>query len=94
MRVPDALQGVIGFPVVVQPDAGEVFRHGAAFGRDAVERQQHGRGDVQPLGLAADPQAGLVEVLYRRRRDARVDGGGEALKPRGAILAHGCDGRR
>src|SRR5580658_1203191 len=93
-RVPDALQGVIGFPVVVQRDAGEVFRHGAAFGRDAVERQQHGRGDVQPLGLAADPQAGLVEVLYRHRRDARVDGGGEALKPRGAILAHGGDGRR
>jgi hypothetical protein len=78
----------------VQRDAREVCRHGAAFGRDAVERQQHGRGDVQPLGLAADPQAGLVEVLYRRRRDARVDGGGEALKPRGAILAHGGDGRR
>ena len=92
-RVLDALQGVIGFPVVVHRDAGEVFRHVAAFGRDAVERQPHGRGNMQPLGLAADPEPGFVEVLHRRRRDARVEGGGEAREPRGAILAHGGDGR-
>src|SRR4051812_6614574 len=57
--MPHALQGVIGLPMVVDDDAGDAIEQTAARGRDAVEDQPHGAGDVQPLRPAADPKAGL-----------------------------------
>src|SRR4051794_13779614 len=50
---------VVGFPVVMHDDAHNVRQQAAALGRDAIEGQPHGAGDVQPLRPAADPEAGL-----------------------------------
>ena len=93
-RVQHALQGIIRPPVVMDDNADDVVRQAAPLGGDAVERQQHGRCDVQPLRPAADPKAGLVEVLHRRCRDMIAQRGGKPFEPRGTGLAHGGDGRR
>src|SRR6476620_2724283 len=57
---------VVGLPVVMHNDAHNVRQQAAAPGRDAIEGQPHGARDVQPLRSAADPEAGLVQVLDRR----------------------------
>jgi hypothetical protein len=48
---------------------------------------------VQPLRPAADPEAGLVQVLDRRGLDPRAYGVGEPLGAPGAGPAHPGDGR-
>ena len=48
---------------------------------------------MQPLRLAADPKAGLVQMLHRRRH-AVAQGGGDRREPLGAAPAHAGDGRR
>jgi hypothetical protein len=53
----DAFHGVVGLPVVVDDDAGDALHQAAAPGRDAIEDEPHGAGDVQPL--ASDAEAGL-----------------------------------
>ena len=53
-RMQHAFQRVVGMPMVVHDDAAEVGQQAAAPGRDAIESEQHGRGDVQPLRLAAN----------------------------------------
>ena len=57
--MPHASQGVIGLPV--DDDAGDAVEQAAAPGRDAVEDQPHGAGDMQPLRPARKP-------VYRLRR--------------------------
>lgn len=49
---------------------------------------------MQPLRLAADPKAGLVQMLHLRRRHMIAHGQDETLQPRGAGLAHAGDCRR
>src|SRR5258708_20427953 len=44
-------------------NADNVRQQAAASGTGAVEGEPGGRGDMQPLGLAADAKAGLVQVL-------------------------------
>ena len=66
-RMVHALHREVRLPVVVHDDAGDAIEQAAAPGRDPVEGQPGTRGDVQPLGPPADPQAGLVHVLDRRR---------------------------
>ena len=62
-RVQHASQGVVGLPVVVHDDARHMRQQAAALGRDAVEREPDGRGDVQPLRLAADMETGFITCL-------------------------------
>ena len=66
-RMVHALHREVRLPVVVHDDAGDAIEQAAAPGRDPVEGQPGTRGDVQPLGPPADPQAGLVHVLDRHR---------------------------
>jgi hypothetical protein len=54
--------------VVVHDEAGDRRQQAAAFGRDAIERQPQGGGDMPPLRAGADAKAGLVQVLDRGRR--------------------------
>ena len=67
MRVAQCVQHarhrVVGLPVVMHHDADHAGQHAAALGADPIESQQSSRGDVQPLGLAADAKAGLVQML-------------------------------
>ena len=66
----------------------------AAPGRDPVEGQPGTRGDVQPLGPPADPQAGLVHVLDRRRFHQVGITSTIAFEAPGAASSHPRDGRR
>lgn len=92
--VQHAFQRVIRFPVIVDGDADDVLRQAAAFRRDAIERQQKRRCDMQPLRLAADPKAGLIQMFHRRSRHMIAHGDDEASEPCGAGLAHAGNGRR
>jgi hypothetical protein len=51
--VQHALHRVIGLPVIVNDDAGDIRQETAAPGTDAIEGQQRGGRHVQPLRLAA-----------------------------------------
>src|SRR3954466_10272449 len=62
-RVPHAGHRVVRLPVVMHDDAGSVGQQAAALRRDAVEGEPDRRGAVQPLRLAANPEAGFVHVL-------------------------------
>ena len=93
-RVQNALHRVIRLPVIVNDDPADAREQTAAPGRDPIGGQQGRRGDVQPLGLAADPETGLVQVLDRRRLDALANSVGQFPEPRRAALAHPRDGRR
>ena len=55
--------------MIVDDDAGDIRQKAAALGADVIEGQQRRAGDMQPSRLAADPKAGLVHVLDRRRGD-------------------------
>ena len=92
-RVQNALQGVVRLPVIVDDNTQDVFQQAAPFRGDAVKRQPDGRGDVQPLRLAADPEAGFVHVFHGRRRHLVAHRGREALKPHGTAPAHAGDRR-
>lgn len=48
---------------------------------------------MQPLRLAANPEAGLIHVLDRCRRHLVAHGIGEALEALGTVLADPRDGR-
>ena len=89
-----ALHREVRLPVVVHDDAGDAIEQAAAPGRDPVEGQPGTRGDVQPLGPPADPQAGLVHVLDRRRFHQVADHLDDAFEAPGAASAHPRDGRR
>ena len=88
-----ARHGVIGLPVIVDNDAGDIRQKAAALGADAIEGQQRRAGDMQPSRLAADPKAGLVHVLDRRRGDVIPHHICEALKAPGKVPADPGDGR-
>ena len=64
--VQHALHRVIGLPVIVNDDAGDIRQETAALGADAIEGQQGGGRHMQPLRLAADAKPRLVHVLHRR----------------------------
>ena len=91
--VQHARHGVIGLPVIVDDDAGDIRQKAAALGADAIEGQQRRAGDMQPSCLAADPKAGLVHVLDRRRGDVIPHHICEALKAPGKVPADPGDGR-
>jgi hypothetical protein len=77
-RVQHASHRVVRFPVVMHDSAGHVRQQTAALSGDAVECEPDGRGDMQPLRLAVDPEAGrksmaLLGLVYRNQlfpRDA------------------------
>lgn len=48
-RVQRAVQRVVGLPVVVHDNASDIRQKAAPLRRDAVERQQDSRCDMQPL---------------------------------------------
>ena len=91
--VQHARHGVIGLPVIVDDDAGDIRQKAAALGADVIEGQQRRAGDMQPSRLAADPKAGLVHVLDRRRGDVIPHHICEALKAPGKVPADPGDGR-
>ena len=91
--VQHARHRVIGLPVIVDNDAGDIHQEAAALGADAIEGQQRGGGDMQPLRSAADPKAGFIHVLDRRRCDMVSHDIGEALEAPGTVLADPGDGR-
>ena len=93
-RMVHALHREVRLPVVVHDDAGDAIEQAAAPGRDPVEGQPGTRGDVQPLGPPADPQAGLVHVLDRCRFHQVADHLDDAFEAPGAASAHPRDGRR
>jgi len=80
--------------VIVHDNAENVFQQAAAFRGDTVKRQPDGRGDVQPLRLAANPEAGFVPMPDRCRRHMVAHGGGETLETHGTTTGHAGDGRR
>ena len=73
--------------MIVDNDAGDIHQEAAALGADAIEGQQRGGGDMQPLRSAADPKAGFIHVLDRRRCDMVSHDIGEALEAPGTVLA-------
>ena len=79
--------------MIVDDDAGDIRQKAAALGADAIEGQQRRAGDMQPSCLAADPKAGLVHVLDRRRCDVIPHHICEALKAPGKVPADPGDGR-
>ena len=64
--------------MIVNNDAGDIRQETAALGADAIEGQQRGGGDVQPLRSAADAKAGFVHVFDRRGCDKVSHGFGKA----------------
>jgi hypothetical protein len=74
-------------------DAGLAGQQAAALGGDAIEGQQQGLENVQPLCPPADPKAGLVQVLHPRGRDVLAHDVSEAPQPLSARRAHPGDGR-
>src|SRR3984893_4875506 len=49
-----ALHRVVGLPVVMHHDADDAGQEAAAVGADPIKSEKSSRGDVQPLGLAAE----------------------------------------
>ena len=90
-RMVHALHREVRLPVVVHDDAGDAIEQAAAPGRDPVEGQP-GTRRLQPLGPPADPQAGLVHVLDRRRFHQVADHLDDAFEAPGAASAHPRDG--
>jgi len=74
-------------------DAGDIRQKAAALGADAIEGQQRRGGDMQPSRRAADPKAGLVHVLDRRRGDVVSHDIGEVSEAPGTVPADPGDGR-
>ena len=73
-RVRDAGQRVIGLEMVVNDDAAfQTFEQVAAFLGHSIRGQGRGRGGVQPLALAADAEAGFVEIAHRGLGHERGD---------------------
>ena len=70
----------IGLRVIVDNDLGDIHQEAAARGADAIDDQKSGGGDMQPLRSAADPKAGFIHVLDRRRCDMVSHDIGEALE--------------
>jgi hypothetical protein len=63
-----AVQIAIGLEALMDDDAAfEAFRHRATLGAGAVKCEGFGGGRMQPLRLAADSQARLVEAAHARR---------------------------
>src|ERR1700686_2487550 len=81
--VQHARHGVVGLPVVMHDNADDVRQQAAASGTGAVEGEPGGRGDMQPLGLAADAKAGLVHVLDGCGGDAVAHRSDEILQAGG-----------
>ena len=52
--VQHAWHRVIGLPVIMDDDAGDIRQKAAALGADAIEGQQRRGGDMQPSRRAAD----------------------------------------
>ena len=90
-RMRHALHRIVGLPVIVDDDADDIGQHLAALGASAIERQQGGAGDMQPLRLAADAEAGFVHMFDRRFGDEVAQRFGEAAQTPRAIAAHGGD---
>jgi hypothetical protein len=80
--------------MVMHDNARNVRQQAAAPGRDPIEGEQHGAGDVQPLRLAANAEAGLVHMLDRCRCHLVTHGMGEALKALSAAMTDPGDRRR
>jgi hypothetical protein len=57
------LHRVVRLPVVMHHDANDAGHEAAAVGADPIKGEKSSRGDVQPLGLAAEAKAGFVQVL-------------------------------
>ena len=91
--VQHAWHRVIGLPVIMDDDAGDIRQKAAALGADAIEGQQRRGGDMQPSRRAADPKAGLVHVLDRRRGDVVSHDIGEVSEAPGTVPADPGDGR-
>ncbi len=78
--------------------ADKSVRHVAPLVRDAIEREAFGCDRVQPLCLACDAEAGLVEAAHPRRGGERADPPGDrrkraGLSPHPVHHARGSDGR-
>jgi hypothetical protein len=91
--VQHTFQGVVRLPVVMHDNARDMPQQIAAPERDTVEGEQDSRGDVPPLRLAANPEAGLVHVLDWGSCHVVAHGIGEKLEALGAVLADTSDGR-
>ena len=88
-----ALHRVIGLPVIVNDDAGDIRQQTAALSADAIEGQQSGGRHMQPLRLAADAKPRLVHVFHRRVRHQIAHRLGKTLQAFGASPAHSRDRR-
>ena len=62
-------------------NADDMFEHAAALSADAIEGQQGGRENMQPLGSAADAKARFVQVLDLRLGHALVHCFGDTPQP-------------
>ena len=91
--VQHAFHRVIGLPVIVNDDADNIRQETAALGADAIEGQQGGGRDMQPLRLAADAKPRLVHVLHRRAGHEIAHRFGKAPQTFGASPAHSRDRR-
>ena len=65
-------------------NADHMGQQAAASGADAIEGEPAGAGHMQPLGLAADPEASLVHVLDRSAGHQAAHRGDEILQARAA----------
>ena len=77
--------------MIVDDADDDIGQHLAAVGASATERQQGGAGDMQPLRLAADAEAGFVHMVDRRFGDEVAQRFGEAAQKPRAIAADGGD---
>ena len=87
------LHHVVRLPVVMHHDANDAGHEAAAVGADPIKGEKSSRGDVQPLGLAAETKAGFVQVLDLGTAHLLAHRIDEALQPIGATAAHPGDGR-
>src|ERR1700738_3971423 len=87
------LHHVVRLPVVMHHDANDAGHEAAAVGADPIKGEKSSRGDVQPLGLAAEAKAGFVQVLDLGAAHLLAHRIDEALQPIGATAAHPGDGR-
>src|SRR6516225_7830619 len=93
-RMQHVLHRVIGLPVVMDYDADHAGKDVAAVGANPIEGQKSSRGDVQPLGLAAEAKTCFVQVFDLRAAyflAHRID---EVFKSTGARTAHPGNGCR
>jgi hypothetical protein len=67
-------------------NACDVRQQAAMLGRHPVEGERDGASDVQPLRLAADAKADLIDMLDRCRGHLVADRIDEALQASGAVL--------